>query len=381
MSKRFISGVLAVLAVSFALGAQEPINCAASNLPPTSHESLFHYAVLAKAAYQKLDTWPPKLPDSCPQKVVDRLADVSIEVKPLPRHLMFDAKAAMERKANECGEPPPEIEFHSKEDGSSEDSVSCSRDTSPSTRLAMSFRYVTGNNEMTLVGKTLIVIGNTLFEFEDFRIVNMPRNGDKPEVIGVQGTDISDPIPQFTTSLSQLVENSCLFEFAAELSSIFFIDQAYSPIDEDEDGNLIYSGFSRRNAIVGHSLGGAIAQYVGHSDDIQSSIRNVNASIRRFDQHPTFGSYSFNSIGLPADTYGHWHHRRIRSVQVHGDFLAERQSMFGTRQLGQVYRYGLGLGDAKNNKEQLDRHAIDKVLEEICYCLDGKGSFVFDNQT
>ena len=383
MPRRLTLAILGVLACGFAnnLSAENQMACSASNSPPTTHGTLLYYALLAKAAYQDLGDWKVELPDSCPASVRDILPKV-VAIASIPKRVLLQTKTEMERIANECGKSPPVIEFHAKAEDSfedsSEDTVSCSRDTSAPARLAMSFRYVTGNNEMTLLGKTVIVIGNTIFETEELRMIDISGSDGKGEIIGFQGTDFSK-LDQLGTSVKALMENSCLFDFAAELSSRFFIENAQSLSDEEEKSSQ-HRGFSKHNAIVGHSLGGAVAQYVGHRRDLQTEIRTLNSRIQRYDSHPRFGVYSFNSIGISGLPQRQWHDRRIRSVQVHGDFLAVRQGKVGTRQLGQMYRYGLRLGVPENNEEQLRRHEIDTMLEEICYCSMNQGDFVFDNQ-
>ena len=385
MPQRLIPAILGVLVCGFAtsLSAENQIACSESNLPPTSHKTLLYYALLAKAAYQDLGEWLVELPDSCPKSVRDFLPK-KLVIESIPKRMLVQAKTDVEHTEKECGKPTPVINFHTKTEDSSddfsEDIVSCSRDTSVSARLAMSFRYVAGNNEMTLLGKTMIVINNTLFEVERLRIEEIPDSDGKRKKIVFQGTDFSD-LDQLGTSVKALMENSCLFDFAAELSSRFFIENAQSFSSEDTQDGLQLHSFSKHNAIVGHSLGGAVAQYVGHHKDLQTEIRDLNSRVQRYNVPPTFGVYSFNSIGLSGVPQRQWHDRRIRSVQVHGDILAAQQGKVGTRQLGQIYRYGLRLGVPQNNIERLGRHGIAKMLEEICYCSMNKGDFVFDNQS
>lgn len=328
------------------------------------HETLLEYAVLAAAAYRSDDQWSSEtLPDECPLDVKQRIENTQIRVQPIPDAILNAAKDALVQRARECRTPEPNIAFEGE-------NVSCATGN-VFQRLSLAFRYFSGARRILTVDPMVRLLSGSgallkVFTTEELEQMKLETPGENGEAIyGVQGTDITDlikAIKQFNTSIQQLTEGSCLFDFAVEVSKHFFT--SHGPTDNGAVANS--------NAIVGHSLGGAVAQHVGLHQDLQTLIR-------RYNSEATFRAYSFNSIGVEPTSQLPPHQKRIYSTGFYGDVLDILQLLpaIDTVQPGQRFRYGTHLKSISDWQSDgaIERHQIKRVQEEICRCLDGTGTY------
>lgn len=234
--------------------------------------------------------------------------------------------------------PLSDISFYT---GTSGKYVSCTRRKQHSLfRLAMNIRLLVDNDTIAFAPKVMLIVADQLIP-------------DK-EMLG---------IVELQQAIAGLMENSCLFDFAYEVAERFFVQNTVG-----EYGDFNY--FS----VVGHSLGGAVAQYIGRRRDFQEAIR---AKIR---PDAIFGVYSFNSFGLSDTQDSHPHYRRIHSVQINGEILdyLNKKLGIGMDQVGNVLRYGQDLPASANVGERLNRHGIERVQNEICRCAAGSGTLAFE---
>lgn len=331
--------------------------CRGPNAPASElkmHTELLTYAVLAEAAYAKKSPWTPALPDSC--TTVDIPSDITepVDTLPISDHIVADATSAIYSDADFAGEQLV-LESYVPEDNS-ETFLACTHDTAISERIAMAVRYAWERNKLSLLIKVAIVGFAPLTSTEELEIMEL-RSTQNERILGVQGTDVTRIIPQLTTSIHELMGNSCLFDLAVEISNAFFVPSMVNEFHADH------------NAIVGHSLGGAVAQYVGRRLDLQESIRS-------FRNSAAFGAYSFNSVGLGDASGDAPHYANIHSVRVVGEILEGLEEEFETSQIGNEYRYEpserrylLAI------REKINRHSIRRVQSEICRCLGGEGGF------
>ena len=329
------------------------------------HETLLEYAVLAAAAYRTDDQWSSEsLPDECPLEVRRRIENNPIRVEAIPDSILNAAKDALVQRAQECRMPEPKIEFEGK-------NVTCATGN-VFQRLSLAFRYFSGSSKILTVDPTVRLLSGSgtllkVFTKEEIEEMKIERKGTGETIYGVQGTDITKlvkAIKHFNTSIQQLTEGSCLFDFAVEVSKHFFTSHGLTDAGES----------SSTNAIVGHSLGGAIAQHVGLQQDLQTLIR-------RHDREATFRAYSFNSIGVNPVSQLPPHQKRIYSTGFYGDVLDILQLLpaIDTVQPGQRFRYGTHLRSISDWQSEgaIKRHGIRRVQEEICRCLDGTGTYEY----
>ena len=288
--------------------------------------TLLEYAALAEAAYK-----PPgltKLFSGCP---IDKLPEGNmlgreVQIKPIPTDLIRKAANRFEKK--------PQYFVDTE---TNEELISCTHDRGLPERILLSIRFVVDGRELSLLARVVVGAVATVTSREELRVVELSPDGKgiskngNGQILGVKGTD---RLEEINTSVQQLLANSCAFELAADISAHWIKE------------------FDREhNAIVGHSLGGAVSQY---------AAQKVNS----------LHAYSFNSIG--EDSAGQYKpsYSRIYSVTIEGEVLQRR---FGMKQVGNVFVYK----PKSNSLGELGRHRISSVQDAICRCLLGHGSFMY----
>ena len=238
-------------------------------------------------------------------------------------------------------------------DGSTgEEWITCNRKEPIRERLAIAFRFVLNNRKVSLLAKAAIV-GGAVQPREEIRVVRLRPEDSNDMIYGVQGTDILRLLPQLSSSIWQLIKESCGFSLAIEVAERFF---------------GMHKAREFRHVIVGHSLGGAVAQHVAMSPKFAPRHGG-----ERLD-----AAYSFNSIGSAASTEI-LHPERIFSVRLAGELLEDDEANLGRLQIGQVYRYAVPPPHMSGITHRIQRHKIWKVQEEICSCLYGTGRFEYSS--
>ena len=296
--------------------------------------TLLEYATLAEAAYKPLGL--TKLISNCP---IDKLPKGNmlgreVYVEPIPTIYIREAAFRFRDKPRFKGK----LQIFVDEE-TDEELISCTNDRNLLERILLSIRYVLDEQKLSLFARVFVGVVATATSREELRMVEfsidekgISKNGNG-KILGVKGTD---RLQEINTSLEQLIGNSCAFEIAADISAHWI----------NEVGR-------KHNAIVGHSLGGAVAQY---------AAQQVNL----------LQAYSYNSIGEDGEDEDDAEHdnSEIYSVTIEGEIL---QELFNREQVGNVFVYK----PISNNQKAWDRHSISTVQDAICRCLDGRGSFIY----
>ena len=349
MRALFVTAVIIFLCtMSSASTAQESTSdCPGSH--KHSHVNLLFYAALAEMAYESsLDDQHDLDPYKYCPAGTHRPEPRPVNLMPVPGKLVFTGVDRLDRLST-CDL------IILVDSSNNEEFITCRRrTTSLDRRLAVAFRYIRDDSDrrLSLLAKIAVIV-TSLTEGERLRL-NLIRfrhsdetRADSDEIFGVQGTDIFS-LPQWKTSIQNLLGDSCLFDVAVSVATEFF----GSPPDNASE----YS-----HAIVGHSLGGAVAQHAA------------------IDEHVNLGAaYSFNSVGVAQNAVQNASTRRVKSVRLAGELLENEEPGFRTTQIGHQFRYEvppppgpLGL------MRRIQRHKIWKVQQGICRCLVGTGNFEY----
>ena len=314
------------------------------------HQTLLRYAMLAGIAYKvpetycldPLNVYPVNAsePNNCPYEIV------TVSNLPIAEYIR-----GLDRYDIEVLE----------DTSTGEEFIDCSSRMNLSLRITMAINYVWGNDEISILPKINVVLtqalANILTENEELRVVELQQEGSENSVLGVQGTDFLR-IGQINTSIQELIGNSCAFDIAVDVVNHFF-----DPCENDSNAN-VYS-------IVGHSLGGAVAQYVAH---------NLASRIDECRNTVDFQAYSFNSIGMDSSAVRGSSHRNINSVRIAGEVLEQIGGNLNRKQLGHIFRYREQLNQSSPNQSLMEKfrlHEIRTVKEMISHCISYNGSFEY----
>ena len=351
---RIVTAVLFHLALTAVVNAQmEACPGDYSIAPP--HGTLLKYATYADVAYNGPGHHRINFRDYCREEDhAARGSDETITVRDIPDNYIDAAKESLQSRNDGI-----EIEvYHYRALGKRY--FVCDSAESVRFRLAANLSYVVRRDELPFFVDALIIISSFLENQEIEGAVEIERVGGSGEhVLAIPGTEIHR-LAQWNSSLQQLLSTSCTFDFVADVAERFFSDSCI--VDELQ---------TREHAVVGHSLGGAVAQYVGHSKTLGDIIKR-----RRNDA--VFGVYSFNSIGMSSTTENRQHHETIYSVRIAGELFEPLGQRFQTRQIGNIVRYQMSEGGNPRSPRYL--HSRAAVRERICECSyrdDSTGQFEF----
>ena len=338
------------------------ISCPA-NAGGYSHTELLEYATLAERAYdipipegvdaaESALNWRKHCENDDPPKVEDW------HVHNLPEDYIHRAAKTLDLR-------PTDYDVYTvKRTG--EQVIVCN-EPNPMASLAGTIRYAWRNDKLRLLTKIILVATEAFTEVEEIEVMEL-RSDDpsKPPLLGMQGTDIvrlwnlQTDIPrarQVNTTVRQLRGDSCPFNLMPEVAVEFFKDTscAWKSLKIDSRPNDL--------AIVGHSLGGAVAQHVANEKDIVDFVPECSG------EADTFRAFSFNSICL-KDATPNQRQENVVSVRVAGELLEEKATEFNMKQIGHLYRYGLPLPDELNGL-RIKRHRITEVQRQIRLCRCG----------
>ena len=219
---------------------------------------------------------------------------------------------------------------------------------------------------------------------EEFQVVEV-NTLDGP-VLSFRGTNLEDlRFNQISTSLNDLIENSCLFDFSAKLAGNFFNrERLVEYLPDETQWNL---------GIVGHSLGGAVVQYIVTDPEFHKTLIEFSK-----EADIEFHAYSFNSIGVRNSRRVNEKLGNMTSVTVAGEILElladSLEGIDSRRQIGNIFRYNTIPGhqeemispeDIVNEHPNyyiraIGLHGISAVKESICHCLSGQGSYGYSDQ-
>ena len=329
------------------------------------HATLLEYAVFAEVAYQGTGEYSVSLNKHCPRGTPTPARVAQINVRNVPIILVDSAIGRLHAQE-------PAIEYF-RDIVNGEEVIACNRERNLDPRLAIGFRYVWRNEKLSLLTKVILVSSSLTLEHEQqLRVMELQRTSDGGRHLGIQGTDIFS-VPQINSVIQELVEKSCIFEFALEVAEAFF-----NSCDTNIRSLLVHDSLSAAdgpldNTIVGHSLGGAIAQYVANHRSLEGIARECGSGNERFR------AYSFNSFGItPATAEAAYRERtnKIFSVRIAGEFLERIEMDLERAQIGHLYRYAVS-STVWNFVQRINRHRIRKVQREICRCRNGTGNTYF----
>ena len=187
------------------------------------------------------------------------------------------------------------------------------------------------------------------------RVARGATSGDLPDnMFFIRGTDlaIEHLYYQIASSVKGALGESCVFPAAAKLVSHISMSRhpsvyPYPPL-----------------SVVGHSLGGTVAQYIAYDRQNSRGAYPLN-----------FTAYSFNGMGLPGKET---EVEDLLSYVVNGDWLDLLRQAYGLylRARGRegLNQYGKRLTYFPNSIEWLfrERHTIDAVQSSLCRCYELK---------
>lgn len=317
------------------------------------HETLLRYAGLAGIAYgdpgeiycldPKNDNseTPPK-PNDCPSEI----EKVTVNTLPISKYI--------DRSRDNEGSKGIEI---LKDNSTGEEFITCSSGEGLLERIAIAINFVSRNDEISILPKIAIVVSQIPTKYEELKVVTLQQEGSEGSVFGIQGTNFWR-FKQIRTSIQKLIGNSCAFDVVVDVARNFFSDCRNKSITKMDT----YS-------IVGHSLGGAVAQYVAHKfGDSTGFMTECNNDVN-------FQAYSFNSIGMRNRAVRDSGNENINSVRIAGEILERLGTKLNRRQIGKKIRYGGQLNQPSWNELKL--HEISTVKKVINHCLSGKGFFKY----
>ena len=354
----WITGLcLTIFQATSSVQAQDEVACPGPY--EHSHETMLEHAALAELTYEKPQTDPYEIDifrycmastgrqELEGQRIVQNLS--------IPEYVVNNAKRKLRRQYEENRQSITIVTFQHEGDTL----YACERELTLPQRLAIGFKWFQLADKVALgyiFGIVTGLAGTALGGNEEIKIIELrgrTPNGepiDEELVLGVQGTD-PRRLHQWVSSIQRMIADSCTFPFALELMRSFF--------GSNHDVNLDNS----RAVLVGHSLGGAVVQFIGDTTALSGIIEN------RHDVLNLFG-YSFNSFGVPNHQRYGTDHTDVHSVVVAGEVL--EQIVTGTSQIGHQYRYDTAASSIEQWVQQLDRHKISTVQRKICGCMDGR---------
>ena len=350
-----------VIAVLFHLAITTVVNAQMESCPgdwrnraAPPHGTLLKYATYANVAYYGPGHHRISFQGYCREEdSASRGSDERITVRNIPDKYINEARESLQSRNEGV-----EIKVYRYKELGKRYFV-CDRGESLGFRLAANLSYVVSNDELPFFIDALIISSSFMGPQKIEGAVQLEREDGSGElIVGIPGTKI-DRLAQWNSSIQQLLRGSCTFDFVADVAEKFFSDSCI--IDELQ---------TSEHAVVGHSLGGAVAQYVGHS-------KNLEAIIKRRREDANFGVYSFNSIGMDSTTKNRERHKTIYSVRIAGELFEPLGQRFQTRQIGNVIRYQMS--EDSGPRSPGDLHGIAAVREGICECRypDSTSQFEF----
>lgn len=295
------------------------------------------------------------------------------------------------------------IEFHKGDDNVTR--LACKREED--VRLSITWREFLVRStlyiyfDIKFIAPVSVLLGNEeQIEVTPLRRIGPNKESDEEQLVAIKGTDFNK-IPQVMASANNLLEpsGSCVFDVAAK-----YVAYRTEKILRDDEVLYAYGGIHRAThvAVVGHSLGGTAAQYLGAlaatSDEYLKTLKHHENAIkesravnpRAFSKYESerFHTYSFNAIGLPEQSLGSYDASRHYSYVIDGEIASHWIGLlFEQEQIGHTVRYvppdtwpGNSIVTLKGQLFQSDtlepfrRHKIGVVQKAICECINGTGA-------
>ena len=196
------------------------------------------------------------------------------------------------------------------------------------------------------------IVENRLID-EALETVTLRKNNDlsdeefPEQVTAIRGTNPSR-FSQWKASIQDALGQSCVFSLMARVVGDFIQDRGW--------------GY----AVTGHSLGGAVAQYIAQQLATPSTARG------------NFSSFAFNAIGIDVGAGANPSPDILHSFFIEGDPVeALGRLTLGRAQGGRIVRYTPPETDFWSGiapLENLERHELSSVQRALCDCMNGEGS-------
>lgn len=113
--------------------------------------------------------------------------------------------------------------------------------------------------------------------------------------------------------------------------------------------------------VAGHSLGGAVTQYI--AADREQNSTNYNPNVQ-------YISHSFNAVGIKDATFSP---KELYSFFIDREILSNWREELGMTQVGKLIRYIPIAGSDLDKAGSLKRHSLESVKSGLCACLSGTG--------
>ena len=337
---------------SFARGSDTHFSCPSWNI--VNHESLLENAALAELVYTAVPNTDRTINifQHCDDPTIIARTDGTrdVAVRQLPRSILAEAERNLSTEFDTNGRGQIDIRPVTDTDATY---FVCDRVRSPSLRLAVAFKWMLLGNKMGLGYAIGFVAGGVVSHQESVQAISLFDSN----ALGIPGTNPGQR-SDWVSSLNQLIEDSCIFDFTAEVTGLVL--DCLSP---DADCSLDVSDAARVFLLIGHSLGGSISQYVAHLHSRPNLRGRSNQPIR-------LEAYSFNSMGMNYPIMYAPHHNNIHSVVIAGEIL--EVVVPDTTQIGNLYRYDSNSFVIPTSL--IDRHSIETVQRKICDCGSNAGA-------
>lgn len=197
---------------------------------------------------------------------------------------------------------------------------------------------------------------NTGDDFIQLSVVGRDRNSNAEWVVPEFGSDGTITFPgtrlyDSSQVTSNFVGEGCVFP-VARLVVDMVCEQIVNENNQDNEEKPPDSGFRTENnrlTLVGHSLGGAVTQFIATS---WSSQRNDTRS----SNCPGYDAYAFGSIGLepPDSDYQQAVHGSLVSYISNCDWVAQKMPFSKRIQLGHLFTLS-----------HTDKHLIDSIQKSV----------------
>ena len=174
---------------------------------------------------------------------------------------------------------------------------------------------------------------------KDVKVVRLTNEANGQTILAIRGTDLSR-MPNVRAVLS---DSSCTFDVLDKI-----VEQLMSEVEASD---------RRPIAVIGHSLGGVVAQHV----------------VTTFFGEPRLVAFAFGNIGRDSyidNLYA------LHNFHIQGDDLVQLFAMTGRTISGRIIQYVPPKSPFSYLKDSVPTytHALNSIQKAICACANGKGS-------
>lgn len=176
---------------------------------------------------------------------------------------------------------------------------------------------------------------------EDVTVIRLQNVSTGEDVLAIRGTDLSR-IPNI---ISALTDSSCSFQIMEKVVEYLLMRNEVTE--------------AAPMSIVGHSLGGVVAQYIASA----------------FPNDPRFAAYAFGNIGrnFQVDNLN-----SLYNFHIQGDGLVGLFAVMGRTLSGHVHQYvpSEPLSERMEDLLPTHTHKLNTIQTALCRCAGGMGSLM-----